>query len=138
MNIGFVLSRINAGDYDFFNRMTDEEVKSLPPYVLALWLRGANQNRPVHTLLTEIHLNEKLFTLSKHPRLLYMLAVHANSGLDNTRYSFIPDKKEISTKRTNLIRFDLECSEEVAELYAGLLTEEDYKELEEQMKEGKK
>lgn len=135
MNIHHVLSRVNAGDFDFFLKMTDDEVKELSPYVLALWLRGANDNRAEHTIMTNEFMNTKLFTLSKHPKLLYLLACYANSGMGNTRYSFIGDKKEGKPKRTKLVMREFQCTENSAKLYEKLLTEEDFKELEKKYEE---
>lgn len=130
MNIQHVLSRINAGDYDFFINMTEEEVKELSPYVLALWLRSANQNKGAHTFMTDAFLNTKLFHLSKHPKLLYLLACSANCDMDNTRYSFIPDKKEVKGTKHKLIMREFGCNESVAKTYMHFLDDEDIKQLE--------
>lgn len=134
MNIQHVLSRVNAGDYEFFQNMTDDEVKELSPYVLTLWLRGARTNRREHTIMTEIFVNRKLFQLQKHPRLLYMLACHANSGMGDSRYSFEKDVK-LKSKPIKLIMRELECSHDAALMYEGLFTDDDIKELEKKYEE---
>ena len=110
MNIQHVLSRVTAGDYDFFLNMTEEEVKELSPYVLTLWLRGANENRDAHVLLTDAVVNSKLFSLSRHPKLLYLLCCYANSGMGRTRYSFINDKKETTGNKHKVVMREFQCS----------------------------
>lgn len=135
MNIQHVLSRINSGDYDFFLSMTEEEVKELSPYVLTLWLRGAQENRAEHTIMTDMFVNTKLFTLHRHPKLLYLLACYANSDMDNTRYSFVPDKKEGKAKVTKLVMREFNCSESAAIMYEKFLDDADIKSLETKYKE---
>ena len=135
MNIHHVLNRINEEDYDFFLNMTDEEVKDLSPYVLALWLRGANNNRWAHTLLTDQYLNRNLFTLNRFPRLLYCLACYANGNIDDTRYSFHKDQKEHKSNHLKLVCREYSCNESAASMYIKLLSDDDIKELEEKYKE---
>lgn len=130
MNIHHVLSRITAGDYEFFQSMTEEELKEIQPYVIALWLRGAYEDRWAHVIMTDTFLNTKLFSLSRHPKLLLMLATYANSGMGDTRYEFRKDERETKKKTTNLIMREFSCNETAARLYEKFLSEEDIKELE--------
>lgn len=135
MNIQHVLSRVNAGDYDFFLNMTEEEVKELSPYVLALWLRGAQNNRPEHVIMTDMILNTKIFTLGRFPKLLYLLACYANCDMGDTRYYFVNDKKEGKPKRTKLIMREFQCNESAARMYEKFLSDDDIKELEKKFEE---
>lgn len=135
MNIQNALQKINNGDYDFFLNMTDEEVKELSPYVLALWLRGAYYNQAEHTIMTEIYLNRNLFRLHRHPKLLYCLAIAANSGMDNTRYGFVKDQKEGNNKEIKLIMREFTCNEGTAKMYKNFLGDDDIKHLETKYKE---
>lgn len=130
MNIRHILDRINEGDYDFFLSMTDEECKELAPYVLSLWLRGANKFRAEHTIMTDLYLNTKLFTLSRHPRLLYCLAVAANCDMGHCTYSFNNDKKEAKAKEVKLVKRHLKCTTDTATLYLNFLDANDIKALE--------
>ncbi len=135
MNIQHVLSRVTAGDCDFFLNMTEEEVKELSPYVLTLWLRGANENRDAHVLLTDAVVNSKLFSLSRHPKLLYLLCCYANSGMGRTRYSFINDKKETTGNKHKVVMREFQCSEAVAKMYLNFLDGDDIKQLEKKYEE---
>lgn len=135
MNIHHVLSRVNAGDYDFFLNMTEDEVKELSPYVLALWLRGAQHNRPEHVIMTDMILNTKLFTLNRHPKLLYLLACYANCDMGDTKYYFNGDKKEGNAKRTKLVMREFQCNEGAAKMYEKFLSDDEFKELEKKYEE---
>lgn len=135
MNIHYVLGRITAGDYDFFIDMTEEELKEISPYVICLWLRGANENRWAHTIMTDVYVNSKLFELHKHPKLLFMLACHANEGIDETRYSFKKDVKETETSTIKLIMREFQCNETAARMYQNFLDADDIKQLKAKFKE---
>lgn len=135
MNIHYVLSRVNAGDYDFFLNMSEDEVKELSPYVLALWLRGAHSNRAEHVIMTDMIMNTKLFILSRHPRLLYLLGCYANCDMGETKYSFNGDKKEGNAKQTKLVMREFRCNESAAKMYGHFLSEDEYKELEKKYEE---
>lgn len=135
MNIHHVLSRITNGDYDFFCNMTEEELKEVAPFVILLWLRGAHENRWAHVMLTDALVNSKLFTLYRHPKLLFMLCCYANSGMDDTRYSFKKDMKESADKNMKLVMREFSCNESAAKIYERFLTAEDFKELEVKFKE---
>jgi len=135
MNIQNVLQKINKGDYKFFLDLTEEEVKELPPYVLGLWLRGAEYNHAEHTIMTEMYFNRNLFHLHRHPKLLYCLAVAGNCGMDNTRYQFKKDQKEDGSKDIKLIMREFTCNEGTAKMYKNFLDENDIKELETKYKE---
>lgn len=128
MNIQQVLREVCNENFDFFLGMTEEEVKELPPYVLALWLRGSAHDRASHTIMTDMYLNTHLFRLYKHPKLLYLLACAGNSGISTyPKFQFIKDKKETDTKTVKAIRHHYDCNEVEAQMYQKLLTDEEIK-----------
>ncbi|WGH49827.1 hypothetical protein [Alishewanella phage vB_AspM_Slickus01] len=122
--------RMNKGDFDHVDKMTDEEVKKLSPYVLLMWTRGAKnpQTKHIHVILTSLYCSDKVYTLAKHPRLLLKLFIAANCDIDNTRYSFMKQNR-VHDKSLKMIAdfYDVTLSD--AEEYKRLLSVEDITEL---------
>ena len=79
LNIKDVLKHIDAFDIAYFNALTDEEKKSLSPYVLMLWMNGCKS--PIQILLLNGIVNEIVFNLpSGHNELMYKLLLVASDG----------------------------------------------------------
>jgi len=124
-------NRMNAGDFDYVDEMSDDEVKKLSPYVLLMWVRGAKSaaTRHIHVILTTLYCADKVYALAKHPRLLLKLFIAANCGIDKTRYGFMKQNKVNDKTLDKIMQFyDVTLNE--AEQYRRLLSEEDLKELE--------
>lgn len=94
-------NKMNSGDYEYIDKMEDDEVKDLSAFVLLMWVNGAQSNEAEHIILTDMYCNEMVFSLSRHPRLLLKLFVAANSGFGSTRYKF---KKSTSKDESASLR----------------------------------
>lgn len=125
-----VLNKINKEDYQYFDKLTEEERKELSPYVLQRWLFGAQENEFLHVILTNQYMNPYTFNLQSHKLLLYKLACTANGDIDSTRYSFKkPVKNQQFTKEIEGILNYYQCTvDEAFDMY-DLLDSEDLQEL---------
>lgn len=121
------LSKANEGDYGYVDSLTDDEVKTISPYVLLGWGNGAKTNNEIHTVMTDTVLNTKVFSLSKHPRLLLKLFVAANSDIDNTRYSYVKHNASKETKEVYMLAKYYNCGLHEARDFVRILTMEDKK-----------
>lgn len=121
------LAKANQGDLDYVDRMSEDEVKAISPFVLMGWALGAEENNVHHTVMTDSLVNDKVFSLSRHPRLLLKLFVVANNGIDNTRYRFVRPAPSKGTKEVKAIADYYGCSIREAEDYAPILDKEDRK-----------
>jgi hypothetical protein len=115
---------MNQGNLEFVDEMTDDEVKKISPYVLLMWRAKSETSRPIHTLSTAHVCSDKVFSLSKHPRLLLKLFVAANGGISNTRYEFVKQNK-IHDPELKMIAAFYGVSLSDAEQYRDLLTKEE-------------
>lgn len=125
------LNAMNRGDFGYVDRMSDEEVKGLSPFVLLMWCNGATKDRPIHTILTNVYCNDMVFPLSKHPRLLLKLFISANCEIGDCRYKF---KKSISSEKSaeiKMIANHYQCSYTEARDYHDLLSSDDLKRIKE-------
>lgn len=127
---------INEEKFSFVDKMTDEEVKEISPFVLLGWMHGAEENTNIHSIMTDTYCNPYVFSLAKHPRLLLKTFVFANGDIDYTRYSFVkPTNKGSSDKTAKNVALYYGCSLKDAGDYVTLLSEENIKHINEIMKE---
>lgn len=64
------LEQINRRNYSWFLSLTDKQQKGLAPIVLARWLSGSSSTQ---VLIVDEVLNPYVFSLYKHPYLLWLL-----------------------------------------------------------------
>lgn len=128
-NLFTFFNAMNKEDYAYVDSMTDDEVKTISPFVMLMWANGAVDNNDVHVILTDLYVNPYVFTLSKHPRLLLKAFMSANGGIDNTRYKF---KKSVTREQSALIKLiaeHYECGYDHAKDIQHILSDSDIKEL---------
>lgn len=56
------LKKANEGDLSYVDRMTEEEIKAIQPFVLLGWAMGASSNTHIHAISTDAILNDKVFS----------------------------------------------------------------------------
>lgn len=129
-NLFKFFNEMNRGNFSYIDKMDDDEVKELSPFVMLMWAHGAKDNEMVHTLLTDLYCNPYVFSLSKHPRLLLKLFVAANGEIDNTRYKFKKAKQQRgSSKEVKAIASFYGCSLKDADEYASILSKAEIKDI---------
>ncbi len=117
------------------DKMGDDSVKSISPYVLLGWGHGARNDTETHAILTNEMLNPYVFSLAKHPKLLLKLFVAANSDIGNTRYSFVKFTGKEETAIIKLIARHYGVGIREAKDYRKLLSEKDIKIIKEMYQE---
>jgi len=101
LNIFSILNGISQGDMNLVDELSPEELKELSPYVLQMWIKGADSNLDARMVLTNDFVNKYIFSLADHKKLLYKLLCVANGYGDNPYYSF---KKKTQQTTSNLIK----------------------------------
>jgi len=119
------LDKMNAEQYDYIDRLSEEDVKKLNTFMLLGWINGAQQNRAAHVLLTDEFVNDKVFSLHKHPRLLLKLLIAANGNIDKTRYQFEKFVSSEKEKEIKQIAKYYKIGYSTAKQYARVLPKED-------------
>jgi len=100
LDIFEVLNNINVKKRNYYQSLTEEEQKSLSPYVIMRWLSGTNDARQVY-FLNEI-VNPYVFALPNHKELLLKLMMICTSGR-KVRYTWIKQAKKKTSGQTKLI-----------------------------------
>lgn len=128
-NIKTVLNAVNQSNYGYFDTWDEEDIKALPPYVLTMWMAGAKTNKEVHTVLTNMYINPYLYSLSKHPYLLYNLIVYANGG--NNSYFEFKKRKNQPSKDKKILQRHFKVNEDLAEDALKIVSDDFMKQLRE-------
>ena len=99
-----LFKHINNKDIEYFNQLTEEEIKSISPLVVMRWLSGTSNMTQI-TFLNNI-VNTKVFPLHRHKQLLYYLLLASVNG--QYRYSW----RKAPTKKTSSMPLCLQAVSE--------------------------
>lgn len=91
VNIFELLGKISTKQREYYQNLTEEEQKSIAPYVIMRWLSGTQNAQQIY-LLNEV-VNPYVFDLAKHKDLLMMLLTICTSG-KSQRYKWMKTKSK--------------------------------------------
>lgn len=80
-----ILNAVNNKNANYFDKLTDDEIKTIQPFVLMRWLTGTDDEAQI-IMLNEF-VNPYAFSLTEHKELVWKLLTIANSG-NRQRYSW--------------------------------------------------
>lgn len=96
LDIFSILGKLSTGDTHLWDKLTEEEQKSLSPLILMTWMAGTDDLRQIY-LLNEL-VNPYVFSIGPlHKELLIKLIAVASSKQQH-RYSWVALKKKASTQ----------------------------------------
>ena len=98
VDIRKLLNDMAGGKMSAIDKLSEEELKSVSPYVLQMWIKGADSNVNYRMVYTNAFANHYMFALGHHPKLLYKLLCYANDLNESTRFYF---QKRTKAKSTN-------------------------------------
>lgn len=98
LDIFKLLAAIDKGDYHYYDKLSDEEKKDFSPLVVMRWMSGTDD--PRQTIFLNELANPIVYSLNKHPGLMYKLLVCSSSKVQH-RYKWVGNKKG-STKPKSL------------------------------------
>lgn len=89
------LSALDRKDYDYINRLTDEQQKKFVPYMMTHWMsaiKGSGDVQGYYVMSTEYAANKHLFNeaVMKHPVLQWQMLCAASPGLGKQFHQWIP------------------------------------------------
>lgn len=105
VDIFSILNDISQGDTSFIDSFSEEELKSISPYVIQLWIKGADSNLDARMVLTNELVNKYIFSLADHKKLLLKLLCAANGFGGHPYYQF---KKKKTSSVSNLLKLLME------------------------------
>jgi len=99
LDIMTVLEAADKGIKDFYNNLTEEEQKAFAPRVLIRWLSTVSDksaHKEYAILATNDLVNLGMWSLTKHPELIWLLMTVAGTG-KKQYHQWIPMSKSTST-----------------------------------------
>lgn len=121
--------KMNNEDYEWVMSMSEEDLKTVSVYVLLMWIHGVDRNQSTHLILTNSYVNQYVFHLGHHSRLLLLLMFVTNGGMGSPRYQF---KKSVSKQETKSVKAVAEfykCTYDDAKGYLEILSPDEVKEM---------
>jgi hypothetical protein len=89
LNIFELLAAIDKKDTSYYSKLTDEQKKGYTPLITMRWTAGTSDEKQI--LYVNELVNKYVFTIGKHPELMYKLQCAASSGVSR-RYSWLAAK----------------------------------------------
>ena len=98
-----VLAALDKKDYDYYDRLTEDQKKKFVPYMMTLWMsciKGNSTLQGYYVMNTEYTANKYLFNenVQKHPKLQWLMLCAASPGLGKQFHQWIPHIKEKVSK----------------------------------------
>lgn len=90
LDIFGTLRNIDKGNIHYYDNLSDEERKLFVPVVIMQWMVGTND--PLQRILVNDYVNKYVFSLYRHPALLYKLMTIVGDG-QVRRYTWRPAAK---------------------------------------------
>lgn len=73
-----ILNKLDLKDKEYFNNLTNEEIKKLQSFVVMKWMGGSFDK--LKTIMVNEYVNTIIFDLNKHPRLVIDLLLICGQG----------------------------------------------------------
>lgn len=113
------LKQIDQQNFCFYDSLTQDQQKKLSAFMMMMWLSFSRNDDQV-SFINEI-VNPYIFTLHKHPKLLWNLLCICGSGKSQKyEYRKREDKATTKKKSVELISLYHNCSLREAEVYMRL------------------
>jgi hypothetical protein len=96
LNIGNEMRQMDQKNRSFFDQLTPEEKKKFSTYLMIRWsscVDGSRELQEYYVQSTNHYLNRHFFTVSKHPKLQWLMATAASPALGTPRHNWISPKK---------------------------------------------
>ena len=109
LTIANEMRQFDRKNRNFYNELTDEEKKKFSTYLMIRWgsaVEGSRELQEFYVIACNERLNKHFFSVSKHPKLQWLMATTVSPDMGTPRHVWIaPKKKEagLSAKRRALV-----------------------------------
>jgi hypothetical protein len=87
------LKALDSRDKDYWSRLGEEQKKKFSPYLLLRWASAVERQRPEieewYVDETNRSVNINFWSLTRHPKLLWMLFSQVGTGIRGVRHEYI-------------------------------------------------
>ena len=109
LTIANEMRQFDRKNRNFYNELTDEEKKKFSTYLMIRWgsaVEGSRELQEFYVIACNERLNKHFFSVSKHPKLQWLMATTVSPNMGTPRHSWIALKKKeagLSAKRKALM-----------------------------------
>lgn len=97
LNIHNEMRQLDIKNRQFYDELTDEERKKFSNYLMIRWgsaVKGSRDLQEFYVIATNQRLNKHFFSLSRHPKLQWLLATSVSPGMGTPSHVWIAPKKK--------------------------------------------
>ena len=126
----------------FYDDLTAEEKKKFSNYLMIRWgsaVEGSRELQEFYVIATNERLNKHFFSVSKHPKLQWLMATSVSPDLGTPRHNWIaPKKKEAgaSARRKALANMYPHYKDDEIDVMARLVSDKEIKQYLKDLGEG--
>jgi hypothetical protein len=131
LNIANEMRMFDRKVRSFYDDLTPEERKKFSNYLMIRWGSAVEGNRELQEYYVQscnYYFNKHFFSVSKHPKLQWLMATSVSPGLGTPRHNWIaPKKKEagLSAKRKALIEMYPNYKDDEIDVMAQITTQKE-------------
>ena len=118
----------------FYDDLTPEEKKKFSNYLMIRWgsaVEGSRELQEFYVIATNERLNKHFFSVSKHPKLQWLMATSVSPDLGTPRHNWIAPKKKqagASAKRKALMAIHPTYKDDEIDVMMQIVTDKEIKE----------
>jgi hypothetical protein len=119
LNIANEMRMFDRKVREFYDDLTPEERKKFSTYLMIRWgsaVEGSRDLQEFYVIATNERLNKHFFTLSRHPKLQWLLATTVSPDIGTPRHPWIAPKKNEKSPT--------DVKKKIAEMYPHLKDDE--------------
>lgn len=122
-----ILAAMDKKDYEFYDKLTDEQKKKIVPFMLTHWMsavKGSKDLQSYYVMNVEYSVNKHLFSeyVQKHPKLQWLMLCASSPGIGKQFHQWIPHIREKVSKYKDTATLK-EIKEYYAKVYPSTNTE---------------
>jgi len=131
LTIANEMRQFDRKNRNFYNELTDEEKKKFSTYLMIRWgsaVEGSRELQEFYVIACNERLNKHFFSVSKHPKLQWLMATTVSPDMGTPRHVWIaPKKKEagLSAKRKALMAIYPNYKDDEIDVMAQITTQKE-------------
>jgi len=101
LDIFKMLEAVDCKDYDFYDRITDEERQGFSAFLALKWgasVEGSREIQHYYLAATNHYCNKYWYDITKHPKLQWLELCAAAPGVGKQRHTWLEMQKKDKTK----------------------------------------
>ena len=131
LTIANEMRQFDRKNRNFYDELTDEEKKKFSTYLMIRWgsaVEGSRELQEFYVIACNERLNKHFFSVSKHPKLQWLMATTVSPDMGTPRHVWIaPKKKEagLSAKRKALMAIYPNYKDDEIDVMAQITTQKE-------------